>query len=42
MKDIIDYYRDIVIEIATPYSTGTGPYSGNPTDIDLGKIGEDF
>lgn len=24
MKDIIDYYRDIVIEIATPYSTGTG------------------
>lgn len=24
MKEVIDLYRDIVIEIATPYSTGTG------------------
>ncbi len=26
MKDVIDLYRNIVIEIATPYSTGTGFY----------------
>lgn len=26
MKNIIDQYRDIVIQIATPYSTGTGLY----------------
>ncbi|HMR42714.1 MAG TPA: trypsin-like peptidase domain-containing protein [Saprospiraceae bacterium] len=24
MKDIIDYYRKVVVQIATPYSTGTG------------------
>lgn len=26
MKNIIDLYRDIVVQIATPYSTGTGFY----------------
>ena len=26
MENIIDYFRDIVIQIATPYSTGTGFY----------------
>lgn len=26
MKNIIDQYRDVVIQIATPYSTGTGFY----------------
>ena len=26
MKDIIDLYRNVVIQIATPYSTGTGFY----------------
>lgn len=26
MENIIDYYKDIVIQIATPYSTGTGFY----------------
>ena len=26
MKKVIDLYRDVVIQIATPYSTGTGFY----------------
>jgi serine protease Do len=26
MKDVIDRYRDVVIQLATPYSTGTGFY----------------
>ncbi|HHH49776.1 MAG TPA: serine protease, partial [Saprospiraceae bacterium] len=26
MKDVIDFYRNIVVQIATPYSKGTGFY----------------
>jgi serine protease Do len=26
MRDVIDMYKDVVIQIATPYSTGTGFY----------------
>ncbi len=33
MKDIIDLYRNIVIQIATPYSTGTGFYLKEPNLI---------
>jgi serine protease Do len=33
MKDIIDLYRNVVIQIATPYSTGTGFYLKNPNLI---------
>lgn len=30
MKEVIDRYRDVVIQIATPYSTGTGFYLKAP------------
>lgn len=33
MNDIIDLYRQVVIQIATPYSTGTGFYLKNPNLI---------
>lgn len=33
MKDIIDLYRNVVIQIATPYSTGTGFYLKEPNLI---------
>ncbi len=30
MKDVIELYRDVVIQIATPYSTGTGFFLRDP------------
>ncbi|MCP3929033.1 MAG: trypsin-like serine protease [Bacteroidetes bacterium] len=33
MKEVIDLYRDVVIQIATPYSTGTGFYLKEPNLI---------
>ena len=33
MKDVIDLYRNVVIQIATPYSTGTGFYLKEPNLI---------
>ena len=33
MRDIIERYRDIVIQIATPYNTGTGFYLSGPNLI---------
>ena len=33
MKDVIERYRDVVIQIATPYSTGTGFYLKAPNLI---------
>ena len=33
MRDIIERYRDIVIQIATPYNTGTGFYLSEPNLI---------
>jgi serine protease Do len=33
MKEVIDRFRDVVIQIATPYSTGTGFYLKGPNLI---------